>query len=62
MSHLEQAEQLSGTTPSPGTARVLAAVARTRSLGGDPAEGLQLAKDALAMADVLGLTRYERRH
>jgi tetratricopeptide (TPR) repeat protein len=54
-SHLEQAEHLSGETPSPVTARVLATVARTRSLSGEPAEGLRLANDALVMAEQLGL-------
>jgi class 3 adenylate cyclase/tetratricopeptide (TPR) repeat protein len=55
MRHLERAEQLSGSTPSPVTARVLASVARMRGLAGEPAEGLQLAKDALAVAQRLGL-------
>jgi class 3 adenylate cyclase/tetratricopeptide (TPR) repeat protein len=55
LTHLDRAEELSGTTPSPVTARVLAAVARTRDISGNPAEGLQLARGALAMAEELGL-------
>ena len=55
MTHLERAEQLSGHAQSPVAARVLGAAARRRTISGEPAEGLQLAKEALAMAEVLGL-------
>jgi class 3 adenylate cyclase/tetratricopeptide (TPR) repeat protein len=53
--HLARAEELAGSAPSPATARVLASVARNRSIGGEPAEGLRLATEALAMAEALGL-------
>jgi class 3 adenylate cyclase/tetratricopeptide (TPR) repeat protein len=53
--HLARAEELAGSAPSPATARVLATVARTRSIGGEPAEGMRLATEALAMAEALGL-------
>jgi len=53
--HLAQAEELAGSAPSPATARVLASVARTRSIGGEPEEGLRLATEVLAMAEALEL-------
>lgn len=53
--HLERAAELAGAEASPATARVLANVARTRSIGGDPEEGLRLAREALAMAEALAL-------
>jgi class 3 adenylate cyclase/tetratricopeptide (TPR) repeat protein len=53
--HLERAAELAGIDASPATARVLANVARTRSIGGDPEEGLRLATEALAMAEALEL-------
>jgi class 3 adenylate cyclase/tetratricopeptide (TPR) repeat protein len=53
--HEARAAELAGTGPSPATARVLAYVARTRSIGGDPEEGLRVASDALAMAEALDL-------
>jgi len=53
--HLARAEELAGSVASPATARVLATVARTRSIGGEPEEGLRLATEALAMAEALGL-------
>ena len=53
--HLTRAEELAGTKASPATARVIANVARTRSIGGDPEEGLRLAREALAMANALEL-------
>jgi len=53
--HLERAAELAGTEASPATARVIANVARTRSIGGDPEEGLRLAREALATAEALEL-------
>jgi tetratricopeptide (TPR) repeat protein len=53
--HQERAAELAGNEPSPATARVLATVARTRSIGGQPSEGLHIAEQALAMAESLGL-------
>jgi class 3 adenylate cyclase/tetratricopeptide (TPR) repeat protein len=53
--HLARAEELAGTAQSPATARVLASAARNRSIGGEPAEGLRLATEALAMTEALGL-------
>jgi class 3 adenylate cyclase/tetratricopeptide (TPR) repeat protein len=53
--HLLRAEELAGTERSPARARVLANVARTRSIAGDREGGLRLATEALAMADSLGL-------
>ena len=53
--HLKQAEELTGSAPSPATARVLANVARTRSIAGEPEEGLRIAAEALAMAEALDL-------
>ena len=53
--HLARAAELAGSAVSPATARVIANVARTRSIGGDPEEGLRLATEALAMAEALEL-------
>jgi class 3 adenylate cyclase/tetratricopeptide (TPR) repeat protein len=53
--HLARAEQLAGSEPSLATARVLATVARVRTLGGDPEQGLRLAHQALEMAEALEL-------
>jgi hypothetical protein len=53
--HETRAEELAGTEPSLAAVRVLAFVARTRTIGGDPAEGLRLATEALAMAEALEL-------
>src|SRR4029450_1122207 len=53
--HLARAEELAGRTESPATARVLATAARTRMIGGEPEEGLRIAREALAMAEALGL-------
>jgi hypothetical protein len=58
-SHHQWAEQLSGGTSSPATARVLAFAARLRVVGGEPAEGQRLATDALAMARALRLPELE---
>ena len=55
LAHLTQAEELAGTTPSPAAARVLAAVARTRTIGEEPVGGMRLAREALGMAERLGL-------
>ncbi len=53
--HEAQAEELAGAGTSPATARVLAAIARTRAIGGDPQDGLALATQALRLAERLGL-------
>ncbi|TML24071.1 MAG: hypothetical protein E6G28_01610 [Actinobacteria bacterium] len=53
--HQTRAAELAGSAVSPATARVIANVARTSSIGGDAEEGLRLATDALAMAETLGL-------
>ncbi|MEX2614442.1 MAG: AAA family ATPase [Gaiellaceae bacterium] len=53
--HEARAEELVGGSASPAGARVLASIARTRSIGGDPEEGLRLAMDALEMAEALGI-------
>jgi predicted ATPase/class 3 adenylate cyclase len=53
--HLQRAEELGGNELSPAAARVLATIARTRAIGGDPEEGLRLAMDALAMAEAFAI-------
>ncbi len=53
--HTTRAAELAGTTPSPAAARVLANVARTRMIAGEPAEGLRIGEQALAMAEALGI-------
>jgi class 3 adenylate cyclase/tetratricopeptide (TPR) repeat protein len=53
--HQVHAAELAGSAVSPATARVIANVARTRAIGGDPEEGLRLAREALAMAEALEL-------
>jgi len=53
--HEASAEELAGGASSLAAARVLATIARTRTIGGDPAQGLPLAREALAMAEVLGI-------
>jgi class 3 adenylate cyclase/tetratricopeptide (TPR) repeat protein len=53
--HETRAEELAGTEPSVAAARVLAFIARTRTIGGDPSEGLQLATEALEMAEAMDL-------
>jgi class 3 adenylate cyclase len=53
--HEARAGELAADDASPATARVLATVARTRSIGGEPEEGLRLATQVLAMAEVLDL-------
>jgi tetratricopeptide (TPR) repeat protein len=53
--HLSRAEQLAGDQASPAMARVLANVARTRTIAGEPEEGIRIATDALAMAEALDL-------
>ena len=50
---MTRAAELAGTTTSPAAARVLAHLARTRMIAGDPAEGLRLGQQALAMAEAL---------
>jgi class 3 adenylate cyclase/tetratricopeptide (TPR) repeat protein len=51
--HEARAQDLAGDGRSPATARVLAFIARTRTIGGDPTEGLRLATAAREMADAL---------
>jgi tetratricopeptide (TPR) repeat protein len=55
VTHQERAAELAGNEPSPATARVLATVARARSIGGEPSQGLRIGEQALAMADALGI-------
>ncbi len=57
--HLERAEQLAGGASSPASARVLAFAARLRSIAGNPAEGLRIATEALAMAQALKIPELE---
>jgi len=52
--HLTRGAELAGTAPSPAAARVLAHLARTRMIAGEPGEGLRLGEQALAMAEALG--------
>jgi class 3 adenylate cyclase/tetratricopeptide (TPR) repeat protein len=52
--HDSRAAELAGTTTSPAAARVLANLARTRMIAGEPAEGIRLGQQALAMAEALG--------
>jgi class 3 adenylate cyclase/tetratricopeptide (TPR) repeat protein len=52
--HLTRGAELAGTAPSPAAARVLAHLARTRMIAGEPDEGLRLGEQALAMAEALG--------
>jgi class 3 adenylate cyclase len=51
--HEARAEELVGGGSSATAARVLAYIARTRAIGGDPAGGMRLATDALAVAEAL---------
>jgi class 3 adenylate cyclase len=53
--HETQAEELAGGGSSRASARVLAYIARTRAIGGDPKQGLRLAAAALEMAQALGI-------
>jgi class 3 adenylate cyclase/tetratricopeptide (TPR) repeat protein len=53
--HLDRATELAGGAPSAAKARVLSITARLRTLSGEREAGLQLAEEALEMADVLGL-------
>ena len=53
--HDARAEELVGGASSATAARVLAHIARTRAIGDDPDEGLRGAKQALALAEKLGL-------
>jgi class 3 adenylate cyclase/tetratricopeptide (TPR) repeat protein len=53
--HETQAEELAGGGSSRASARVLAYIARTRAIGGDPEQGLRLATVALEMADAIGV-------
>jgi class 3 adenylate cyclase len=49
--HETRAEELVGGASSLTAGRVLAFIARTRAIGGDPSHGLRLATDALALAE-----------
>ncbi|MGI8862456.1 MAG: ATP-binding protein [Gaiellaceae bacterium] len=49
--HEARAEELVGGASAATAARVLSYIARTRTIGGDPSEGLRLAKDAFAIAE-----------
>ena len=51
--HEASAEELVGGASSAAAARVLAYIARTRAIGGDPSEGLRLATEAMTMAETL---------
>ncbi|MDP9329254.1 MAG: AAA family ATPase [Actinomycetota bacterium] len=51
--HEARAEELVGAERSLAAARVLAFLARTRTIGGDPTEGLRLATEAMALAEAL---------
>lgn len=53
--HERRAEELVGGVSSPAAARVLAHVARSRSIGGAPSQGLELATQALEMAETFEL-------
>jgi class 3 adenylate cyclase len=53
--HQHRAAELAGHECSPATARVLAYIARTRMIAGEPREGLLLAEQAFAMAEALGI-------
>ncbi len=53
--HASRAEDLAGSERSPARARVLANIARTRSIAGDRESGLRLAGEALEMAELLRL-------
>jgi len=53
--HQARAEDFAGKGSSPASARVLAVIARTRAIGGDPQGGLALATQAMDMAERLAL-------
>ncbi len=53
--HLKRAEELVAGSSSAAAARVLAHIARTRTIAGESTGGLQLAKKALALAEALDL-------
>jgi len=53
--HQDRAEALVEGAASAAAARVLAHIARTRSIAGRRSDGLQLASSALALAEALGL-------
>jgi class 3 adenylate cyclase/tetratricopeptide (TPR) repeat protein len=52
-SHQKRAEELAGAQHSLAAARVIAFIARTRTIGGDPEGGFRLATEALEMAEAL---------
>jgi class 3 adenylate cyclase len=53
--HEARAQELAEGRSSRAAARILTTIARTRTIGGDPAGGLRLATDAKAMAETLKL-------
>jgi class 3 adenylate cyclase/tetratricopeptide (TPR) repeat protein len=53
--HEVRAEKLVEGTSSRAGALVLASIARTRAIGGDPEQGLRLASEALSVAETLGV-------
>jgi class 3 adenylate cyclase/tetratricopeptide (TPR) repeat protein len=53
-SHQTRAEELVGAERSLAAARVIAFIARTRTIGGDPHGGLRLATEAFELADAAG--------
>jgi class 3 adenylate cyclase/tetratricopeptide (TPR) repeat protein len=55
IAHMSRAEELAGSQRSPARARVIANIARTRSIAGERENGLRLAREALEMAESLGL-------
>jgi tetratricopeptide (TPR) repeat protein len=57
--HQTHAAELAGTAVTPATARVIANVARTRAIGGDPREGLRLGSEALEVAEALGIAELQ---
>ena len=60
LDHLAAAEELvAGAPPSRAKAGVLAISARQRTLAGDEANGVRLAREALALAEPLGLAELE---
>src|SRR5439155_21306936 len=53
--HETRAEELAGAERSLAAARVIAFIARTRTIGGDPSEGLRLATEAFEVAEAADL-------
>jgi class 3 adenylate cyclase/tetratricopeptide (TPR) repeat protein len=57
--HEERAAKLVGGAASATAFRVLAYIARTRAIGGDPSEGLRLATEAMTMAEALQIAELQ---